>query len=123
MIFMLAPTSTPARRASIAKRTGGFLYYVSLTGITGAKLADIDDVRENVARIRRVAGVPVVVGFGIATAEDVARIAPLADGVVVGTAMVRTIDAHRDDPQLLHKAEGYVRALKAATRQASRATA
>lgn len=124
LIFMLAPTSTAARRAAIARRTGGFLYYVSLTGITGAKLADIEDVRGNVARIRKVAGVPVVVGFGIATADDVARIAPLADGVVVGTAMVRTIDAHRDDPQMLRTVEEYVRTLKAATRPVeSRASA
>ncbi|HZS12358.1 MAG TPA: tryptophan synthase subunit alpha [Nitrospirales bacterium] len=116
LIFMLAPTSTAARRSMIAKRASGFLYYVSLTGITGAKLGAVDGIRQNVTRIRRLAAVPVAVGFGISTPDDVAKIAAFADGVVVGSAIVKQIDAHRDTPQLAERLESYIRGLKAATK-------
>ncbi|MGH7254547.1 MAG: tryptophan synthase subunit alpha [Nitrospirales bacterium] len=117
IIFLLAPTSTPARRARVAQCSRGFVYYVSLTGITGAKLTDMHDVRRNVEKIRQVTDVPVAVGFGIATPEDAARVASIADGVIVGTAIVRLVAEHAQHPELLPRIRQFVRSLKAAMRQ------
>src|SRR5439155_22148193 len=91
LIFLLSPTSTSALRGQVARRSQGFVYYVSLTGITGAKLADLEYVRRNVAKIRRLTDVPIAVGFGIATPQEAAKVAAIADGVIVGTAVVRQI--------------------------------
>jgi tryptophan synthase alpha chain len=118
LIFLLAPTSTAARRAMVARRSRGFLYYVSLTGITGARLTDLEDVRRNVAKIRRVAEVPVAVGFGIATAQDAAQVAGIADGVIVGSAIVRQIGEHQNNPALADRVGQFVRSLKAAMKAA-----
>jgi tryptophan synthase alpha chain len=114
VIFLLAPTSTSSRRAMVAKRSRGFLYYVSLTGITGAKLTDLEDVRRNVAKIRQVAEIPVAVGFGIATPQDAAQMAGIADGVIVGSAIVRQIGEHQQDPHLPERVGQFVRSLKTA---------
>ena len=116
LIYLLAPTSTPARFARIAKKTKGFIYYVSLTGITGAKLTDLTSIKQNVAKIRKTTDVPVAVGFGIATPQDVAQVAGLADGVIVGSAIVRQIEQHRDDPQMASRVAQFVKSLKGATR-------
>lgn len=123
LIFLLAPTSTAIRRSLVAGRSKGFVYYVSLTGITGAKLTDMEDVRRNVEKIRKVSGVPIAVGFGIATPEDAARVAGLADGVIVGSAIVRQIGDHQHDPGLPELVGGFVRALKAAVTTVSPAGA
>ncbi len=117
LIFLLAPTSTPARRAAVARHSKGFVYYVSLTGITGAKLSDLGDVRRNVDKIRRVAKVPVAVGFGIATPEDAARVAAIADGVIVGSAIVRQVAEHQHDPGLAMRIARFVGSLKSAMMQ------
>ena len=114
LIFLLAPTSTPARRASVAKASKGFIYYVSLTGITGAKLTDLGNVEDNVKRIRKVTRVPISVGFGVATPEDAARIASVADGVIVGSAIVKQIAAHQQDPGLVTSVGTFVSSLKQA---------
>lgn len=94
-IPLLAPTSTPARIAAAAAVAGGFIYYVSLTGITGATLGDLDDPRRRVEQIRAATAgrLPVVVGFGVATPDDARRVSRFADGVVVGSAAVRIIEA------------------------------
>ncbi len=91
---LLAPTSTPARVAAALAVAGGFVYYVSLTGITGAKLTDFSAPAAHVAQIRAAAHnrLPVVVGFGIATPQDARTVAGFADGVVVGSAAVRLIE-------------------------------
>jgi tryptophan synthase alpha chain len=115
LIYLAAPTSTASRLQLIARRSKGFIYYVSLTGITGAKLTDLDGVRRNVEKIRRLTDVPVVVGFGIATPQDVRHIVDAADGVVVGTAIVREIDRYRDDPKMVEQVGRFVQSLKAET--------
>ncbi|MDR4462515.1 MAG: tryptophan synthase subunit alpha, partial [Nitrospirales bacterium] len=69
-IFLLAPTSTAERRRAVIQRSHGFIYYVSLTGITGAKLTDLSLVRQNVQQLQRISRKPVAVGFGIASAEQ-----------------------------------------------------
>lgn len=118
LIFLLAPTSTAARRAYVAKESGGFVYYVSITGITGAKLNDMDGVRDNVAKIRKQTKTPVAVGFGVATPDDAARIAHIADGVIVGSAIVRRIGEHGQDGRLVQEVGTFVRSLKAAMQPA-----
>lgn len=114
LIYLLAPTSTPDRFAQVARRSKGFLYYVSLTGITGAQLPDLEGVRRNIAKIKRLTKVPVAIGFGVATPDDAARVGEIADGVIVGSAIVRRIDEHRDDPRMAEKVGEYIASLKAA---------
>jgi len=114
LIYLLAPTSTPARRTMVARRCQGFVYYVSLTGITGAKLTDLGEVRRNVEKIRQATSVPIAVGFGIATPQDAAQVAEMADGVIVGSAIVRQIGEHQQDPRLPQRIGSFVRSLKSA---------
>jgi tryptophan synthase alpha chain len=114
LIFLLAPTSTPARRTVVSGKSSGFVYYVSLTGITGAQLTDLEEVRRNVELIKQGTQVPVAVGFGIATPQDAARVAAIADGVIVGSAIVRHIGDHQHDPKLPERVGAFVRSLKSA---------
>jgi len=114
LIFLLAPTSTPDRRKFVARQSHGFVYYVSLTGITGAKLTNIADVGENVQKIRKVAGTPIAVGFGVATPEDAANVAKVADGVIVGSAIVRLIESCQEDRDMIGEVAEFVKSLKTA---------
>lgn len=114
LIFLLAPTSTPDRRKFVARQSHGFVYYVSLTGITGAKLTNIADVGENVQKIRKVSGAPIAVGFGVATPEDAANVAKVADGVIVGSAIVRLIESCQKDRDMIGEVVEFVRSLKSA---------
>ncbi|TKS62539.1 MAG: tryptophan synthase subunit alpha [Nitrospira sp.] len=116
LIFLLAPTSTEERRTFVARQSQGFVYYVSLTGITGAKLLNMADVGKNVEKIRKVTHVPVAVGFGVATPEDAANVAAIADGVIVGSAIVKLIAAHRQKPDMVKHVAEFVRSLKVAMR-------
>jgi len=114
VIFLLAPTSTKARQAEVIKRTHGFIYYVSLTGITGAKLVDLENVRQNVKKIRKASKKPIAVGFGISTPEDAKAIAEFADGVIVGSAIVRQIAGHERDSTLVERISQFTQGLKTA---------
>jgi tryptophan synthase alpha chain len=114
LIFLLAPTSTPSRRKLVAEESHGFVYYVSLTGITGAKLSNATDIQQNIHKLRKVSLAPVAVGFGVATPEDAARVSKMADGVIVGSAIVKQIAAHQQDPKMVSYVAEFVRSLKAA---------
>jgi tryptophan synthase alpha chain len=114
LIFLLAPTSTAERRTYVARQSQGFVYYVSLTGITGAKLLNVADVGKNVEKIRKVTHVPVAVGFGVATPDDAAKVAAIADGVIVGSAIVKQIAAHQQKPAMVKQVAEFVRSLKTA---------
>ncbi len=92
VIPLVAPTSTPQRIARLAQFAAPFVYYISLTGVTGAKAAAVVDPAR-IAQIRTAAKAPVAVGFGIRTPADAARFAAVADGVVVGTALVDRVAA------------------------------
>jgi tryptophan synthase alpha chain len=116
VIFLLAPTSTPSRQARVARLSRGFIYYVSLTGITGAKLTDKLDVEKKVQEIRRYTDTPIAVGFGIASPEDAREVAAMADGVIVGTALVKIIGAQDDRAAVAQRLGNFARSLKAATR-------
>lgn len=97
MIFLLAPTSTEERMARICALASGFVYYVSLKGVTGAANLDVDSVVTKVGQIRRHTDIPVGVGFGIRDAESAARVAAVADAVVVGSAVVQRVADNADD--------------------------
>ncbi len=114
IIYLLAPTSTPDRRAMVARRSRGFVYYVSLAGITGAQLTDWGGIRQNVEKIRKVTTVPVAVGFGVATADDAAKVGEMADGVIVGSAIVKRIGDHQQDACMAEQVGHFVRSLKTA---------
>jgi len=122
LVFLLAPTSTPERRIFVARQSQGFVYYVSLTGITGAKLVNLADVAKNVEKIRKVTNVPVAVGFGVATPEDAAKVAAIADGVIVGSAIVKQIAAYREKPEMVKQVTTFVRSLKTAMSAAQSTT-
>lgn len=92
LIRLIAPTTPDVRIRTIAAQADGFLYLVSKTGVTGSAGLDSDVVEANVQRIRSCTSLPVCVGFGVNTPEDVARIARHADGVVIGSAFERTIE-------------------------------
>ncbi len=99
MIFLLAPTSTDERMKIICDQASGFVYYVSLKGVTGAANLDVDSVVEKVSQIRTHTDLPVGVGFGIRDAESAAQVAAVGDAVVVGSAIVNRIAANADNPE------------------------
>jgi tryptophan synthase alpha chain len=96
-VFIVAPTTPPGRLATIGAAATGFLYYVSREGVTGVRDQVAANIPEAVAAIRRHTSLPVVVGFGISTREQVRQVARSADGVVVGSALVNVIKAGLDD--------------------------
>lgn len=110
-VFIVAPTTPDARLPIIAAATTGFIYYVSREGVTGVRDQVATNIPEAVARIRRHTSLPVAVGFGISTREQVAQVAAQADGVVVGSALVNIIrenlqDRGRIAPALAARAAG-----------------
>ena len=100
-IFLLAPTSPEARIAAIAKEASGYIYYVSLKGVTGAATLDIDSVTSKLAEIRKHTDLPLAVGFGIRDAAGAAAVGKVADGVVVGSALVSEIEKNQANPGVL----------------------
>ncbi|HET8700153.1 MAG TPA: tryptophan synthase subunit alpha [Nitrococcus sp.] len=114
-IWLIAPTTRTERIRRICEVARGFVYYVSLKGVTGADSLNVDDVAAHVARIRAATELPVGVGFGIRDAAAAARIAAVADAAVVGSAIVARIAAHQNEPQAIY---GVVRELIAEMRRA-----
>jgi tryptophan synthase alpha chain len=92
-IFLLAPTSTDRRIQEVARLGSGYLYYVSLRGVTGAGHLDLDDVAARIPRIRAATQLPIGVGFGIRDADSARRIARMADAVVIGSRIIQEIEA------------------------------
>jgi len=89
---LVAPTSSPERIAQAASVATSFIYYVSMTGVTGSKAVDLASASERAGSLQRDFGRPVAIGFGVKTQDDVATVAPHVDGVVVGSAVVRAIE-------------------------------
>ncbi len=106
-IRLATPTTDAKRLPKVLQNTSGFVYYVSITGITGAAAAQAADVAPEVARIKAATDLPVIVGFGISTPETAEAIASVADGCVVGSAIVKDIAAQKPVEEVL----AYVRAL------------
>jgi len=92
VIYLLAPTSTAARVRLVTEHSRGFVYLVSVAGVTGARAALPADLARFVARVRKVADKPLCVGFGIGTAEQAQRVAKIADGVIVGSRLIQAIE-------------------------------
>lgn len=92
LIYLLAPTSTPARIEAVGQRASGFVYLVSVTGVTGARAALPPDLADFVARVRRQIELPLAVGFGISNPEQVARVGELCEAAVVGSAVISTVE-------------------------------
>ncbi len=100
-VFLIAPTTSDARIKKICEASSGLIYYVSLKGVTGAGHMDISEVRNKVREIRQHSTLPVGVGFGVRDAESAGHIASIADAVIVGSALIRQIEAHLSDPDTM----------------------
>lgn len=98
IIYLIAPTTTDERITEIAKFSSGYVYYVSIKGVTGSAAIDVADVSRNLERIRNRVDIPVGVGFGINNGEAAAAVAEVADGVIVGSALVNKIAANAEQP-------------------------
>lgn len=116
-IFLLAPTSTAQRIKLAAGKSSGFIYYVSLTGVTGAREKLPKELVSDVRRIKRIAAkIPVCVGFGVSTEKQVKEIAKVADGVIVGSAIVKIIEKNLGSHGLDKKVLNFVSRLARATK-------
>jgi tryptophan synthase alpha chain len=115
-ILLAAPTTKPARLAMLARETRGFLYYVSLTGVTGARSELAQGIEDQVRRVREVSDVPVCVGFGVSRPEHAREAGAFADGVVVGSALVERIAAAPGSAEAVAAAAAFVAELKAPLR-------
>lgn len=114
LTFLLAPTSSDERIRLVAEKSTGFIYYISLKGVTGARDILAADLVEKLDHLRRLTDKPVVVGFGISRPEQVRRVAQLADGVVVGSAFVRMIEHGANQPNLVEQVASFARELTGA---------
>ncbi|MEJ2085947.1 MAG: tryptophan synthase subunit alpha [Acidobacteriota bacterium] len=115
-VFLLAPTSTSQRIREVGAASTGFVYYVSRTGVTGARDDIRSDLQAEVKRVRKRLKLPLAVGFGISTPDQVGEVGRIADGVVVGSALVRLIEGESDLKELPVAMESKVRQLVAALR-------
>jgi tryptophan synthase alpha chain len=117
LIRLAAPTTDDERLKVVVRRTSGFVYYISVAGVTGVKEADASRVAPHVERVRRASGLPVAVGFGIRTPERAEAIARVADAVVVGSALVdevaEAVEMNEDvTARVLSKAESLAKAVR-----------
>lgn len=114
-IFLLAPTSTESRIKLITQAASGFVYYVSLKGVTGAATLDIPAVENKIAQIRETTDLPIGVGFGISDAETAGKMSKISDAVIVGSALVRKIEDNKDDPDtIMHAARELIGGMRQA---------
>jgi tryptophan synthase alpha chain len=117
LIFLLSPTSDVERIRLVGKSGCGFIYYVSVTGVTGARRTLDDRLRSQVARVRRITALPVAVGFGVSTPKQAAWIAGFADAVVVGSALVEIIEKAHGTAGKARRAGAFVASLKSAVKR------
>lgn len=96
-IFLVAPTSPPERMQLIASVSTGFIYCVSVTGVTGARAMLSDEIGPMITELRKHTDKPISVGFGVSTSEQAKQVAGIADGVIVGSAIINVIEEHMDD--------------------------
>lgn len=120
LIFLLSPTSGPDRVKLVARKGRGFIYYVSVTGVTGARKTLDGQLRSQVTRLRRATSLPVGVGFGISTPEQAAWIASFADAAVVGSALVERIEKATGGVEKARRAGAFVLELKRAMKQVAK---
>jgi tryptophan synthase alpha chain len=111
-VFLLTPTSGPDRIKKVLKKASGFLYYVSLTGVTGSTAISVDAVRQAVVRLRGYTKLPIGVGFGVAKPEHAAAVAQFADAAVVGSAVMRIVGESRGTNDVVDNVAAFIRSLK-----------
>ncbi len=113
LIQLIAPTTSPDRALRIAERTTGFIYYVSVSGITGERTELPPEIVDNVAWLREQTSLPICIGFGISRPEHIRTLAPVADGMIVGSAIVRRMAeaADRDRETVLQEIDQYLQEL------------
>lgn len=119
LIHLVAPTSTPERMRRIARASEGFVYMVSLTGVTGERAALAPELTQQLRALRAITTKPVCVGFGIGTPDQAALVGQLADGVIVGSAIVRLVEQHGASAELLSRVGDFIAGLKAPLRAGS----
>ena len=115
-IFLAAPTSSARRLRLVAEQSSGFIYLVSRTGVTGEQATLSGQAHSLIQQMRALTALPLAVGFGISTPQQVAEVAEIADGIVVGSALVKFIEAHASDPALAGKLEIFTHQLTAPLR-------
>lgn len=108
LIFLVTPTSTTGRLQLVQKHGSGFVYYVSLAGVTGAAHIDVDNVKKNLARIRKIITHPILIGFGISKPEHVKKLMPVADGVIVGSALIAEMEKEANSVGKMRTAKRFV---------------
>jgi len=114
MVFLLAPTSTPARIQQVGKVSKGFIYYISLTGTTGTKEALSAGLKKKVNEIKKSVSLPVLVGFGVSGPEQAKQAAEASDGVIIGSAIVKLIAEHSDPAERDLKLAEFLASIKKA---------
>ena len=107
-IFFADPTTTNARLKKIVKAATGFIYYVSLTGVTGARQSLPTEIKKDVRRVQALTSKPVCVGFGISNAQQVKNIGAIADGVIVGSAIIKEIEKNVQQKDFVKTISYYV---------------
>ncbi len=112
-IFFISPTSTSERIKFVSRVSRGFIYYVSLTGVTGPRQNLPNDLTSNIKAIKKLTDKPVCVGFGVSGAEQVKAIYKIADGVIVGSAIIKKIKENKDKPDLVKRVGRFVSSLMA----------
>jgi tryptophan synthase alpha chain len=117
-VFLLAPTSTDKRMQDVARLGSGYLYYVSLRGVTGAANLDVQSVAQRVEKIRSYTDMPIGVGFGISDAQSAVAVAQCADAVVIGSALIRLMEeAQKNGEDPIQKAGGFISGIRKALDQ------
>ena len=114
LVFLLAPTSTPARIQQVGKVSKGFIYYISLTGTTGTKEALSAGLKKKVNEIKKSVSLPVLVGFGVSGPEQAKQAAEASDGVIIGSAIVKLIAEHSDPAERDLKLADFLASIKKA---------
>ena len=115
MIFLLAPTSTDERIKLISDKASGFIYFVSFTGVTGARSSLDTSLSSYIEQIRKFTDLPVGIGFGISSPEHVREVAEYSDAVIVGSAIIKIIEKYSTGPDLISMVGDFVHKLKCAT--------
>ncbi|MDI9336311.1 MAG: tryptophan synthase subunit alpha [Gammaproteobacteria bacterium] len=116
LIFLLAPTSSPESIVSVAKLATGFVYYVSMRGVTGASVQDITEIHAKVSDIRQATALPILVGFGIREPQQAQQVAACADGVVIGSRLIELLEegllASNSDPPYYQLCKNWVQTVR-----------
>lgn len=107
MVFLVAPTTTPERARKIAEASRGFIYYISLKGVTGARAEMPPDLEPRVKAVKAMTRKPVAVGFGVSEPAQAKAIAKFADGVIIGSALVKLVGANAGKPELKERVKAY----------------